>query len=392
MSLENRIALLERPASPHLGLDDLRDDGRVARAPGVTVVRGRHAVADMGPVLMELSLRSGQTGVMDALEVLLDAPAARVKIPHLVLVGVRGAVEPEEATADNLAGVVLIYEYRIAGRGTGVFATDDLDGERNVIAPAEIRTEVAEIACRTLVDAGAIVAMISLEGSAEAVRRPMPEAGIACRMAMRRRQAPRYLLLGDTFDSTLARLGDDTRRNLRRYRRRVERDFGAQFEANVEMSFDEFLAMNRASTHPLEKGVAAWRYDLLKAVAAPVFCGVRSTDGQWLSLLGGRRRPGVIDIDWQMNLAGLPRYSLSTVMRSFLLEHEIAQGTGRLMFVGGTPHPMRHSFVCADALDVIVQRRSASAWLLRRLSGHIFPEKNSLGQALRDETLHWTDW
>jgi len=52
---------------------------------------------------------------------------------------------------------------------------------------------------------------------------------------------------------------------------------------------------------------------------------------------------------------------------------------------------MRHSFVCADALDVIVQRLSASAWL-RRLSGHIFPEKNSLGQALRDETLHWTDW
>src|ERR1035438_4053551 len=96
-----------------------------------------------------------------------------------------------------------------------------------------------------------------------------------------------------------------------------------------------------------------------------VFCGVRAADGRWLSLVGGRRRPGAVALDWQMNLAGLQRYSLCTAMRAFLLEYEIAQGTRRVFFEGGTPHSMRHSFACTDVVDIIVQRRSASAWLLR---------------------------
>jgi hypothetical protein len=53
---------------------------------------------------------------------------------------------------------------------------------------------------------------------------------------------------------------------------------------------------------------------------------------------------------------------------------------------------MRHSFVSVDAVDVIAQRRSATAWLLRKLSRWILPEKNSLGQALRDGNLRWTKW
>jgi hypothetical protein len=256
----------------------------------------------------------------------------------------------------------------------------------------EIRTEVAEVACGKLLQMGAIAALISLDGGTQAMRRATAVANAQARIATRRRSVPRYLPLGGTFDATLATLGDDTRRNLRRYRRRVEWDLGAHFVAEVEMSRDRFLAVNRASTHPLEEAVAVWRYDLLTKVAGPVFCGVRAADGRWLSLLGGRRRPGIIDIDWQMNLAGMPRYSLSTVMRSFLLEHEIAQGTGRLAFVGGTPHPMRHSFVCSNATDVIVQRQSARAWLLRRLARWIFPKKSFLGQALRDKSLRWTAW
>jgi hypothetical protein len=121
-----------------------------------------------------------------------------------------------------------------------------------------------------------------------------------------------------------------------------------------------------------------------------MFAGVRARNGRWLSLIGGRRHMQVTEIDWQMNLAGLPRYSLSTVMRSFVLEHEVGLGTTRLAFTGGTPHPMRHSFVCVDAVDVIALRRSASGWLLRRLAWWLFPEKNFLGQALRDRQLHWS--
>lgn len=328
---------------------------------------------------------------MDALELFLGAPSALKKQPHLLLVGLRRGVEPIVATADDVAGAVLIYQYRVAGFGTGVFATDDINGERTVIAPAGIRAEVAQLACSALMENGAIAALISFEGSAE-VRWPLAETGIACRIATRRRSVPRYLPLAGTFESTLATLGDDTRRNLRRYRRQLERDFDARFVANVEMGREEFLAMNRASTHPLEESITAWQYNVMAEIAVPVFCGVRAADGRWLSLLGGRRRPGLTEVDWQMNLAGLPRYSLSTAMRSFLLEYEISRGTRRLTFLGGTPHSMRHSFACVDAVDVVVLRRSVTAWLLRRLSRWTFPAKNFLGQALRDESLRWTPW
>ena len=157
------------------------------------------------------------------------------------------------------------------------------------------------------------------------------------------------------------------------------------------MDLDEFLAMNRAAINVLPESIAVWRFQALSRVAAPVFCGLRCTGGRWLSLLAGRRHPGVLDIDWQMNLAGLPRYSLCTAMRSFLLEHEIARGTGRLVFEGGTPHSIRHSFACVKASDVIVQRRSPKAWLLRQFSQWIFPETNFLRHTWRDQSLQWID-
>jgi hypothetical protein len=364
MGSENLSTILDRESNHLVRGEGRRSDARLALTPAVKVLRGQQSVAAMRLMLIELSLRSGQMGAMDALDLFLSAPSALKKEPYLLLVGLRAGVEPTAATADELDGAVLIWEYQV----------------------------VAEVACGKLLQMGAIAALISLDGGTQAMRRATAVANAQARIATRRRSVPRYLPLGGTFDATLATLGDDTRRNLRRYRRRVEWDLGAHFVAEVEMSRDRFLAVNRASTHPLEEAVAVWRYDLLTKVAGPVFCGVRAADGRWLSLLGGRRRPGIIDIDWQMNLAGMPRYSLSTVMRSFLLEHEIAQGTGRLAFVGGTPHPMRHSFVCSNATDVIVQRQSARAWLLRRLARWIFPKKSFLGQALRDKSLRWTAW
>jgi hypothetical protein len=171
----------------------------------------------------------------------------------------------------------------------------------------------------------------------------------------------------------------------------AETKLGVEFVPCVTMGRAEFMEMNHASTNPAEAEMAAWRYDSLRTVGQPVFCGLRAEDGRWLSLLGGRRRAAVVDVDWQLNLAGMPRYSLSTVMRAFLLEYEISQGTQQLVFEGGTPHPMRHSFAAVEVVDVIAERRSMSAWLLRRFARWIFPERNFLGQALREERSRWTE-
>ena len=186
-------------------------------------------------------------------------------------------------------------------------------------------------------------------------------------------------------------MGKHTRRNLRYYRRRLETEVGAVFVPSVAMGRDEFLEINRMSINPFPEALAMWRYDAIQRTPDSMVAGVKARDGRWLSLIGGRRYLQLAEISWQMNLAGLPRYSLSTVMRSYLLEHEIGLGTKKLTFIGGTPHSMRHSFTNVDAVDVIVQRRSVNAWLLRRLSRWIFPEKNFLGQTLRDKNVRWTN-
>jgi hypothetical protein len=392
MALVNNDVALGRALPRLYGRQGWREGEVVALTPPVAVLRGPQAVAEMRDLLVELCLRTGQAGAMDALEIFLNSPSARPKMPYLLLVGLRRTVHPGMVTVDDLDGAVLIYEYRIAGCGTRVFATDDVVGERTVIAPLSIRMEVAEIAGRTLVESGATVALISLEGNGTAPRKFAFEMGPPCRVATRTRSVPRYLPLAATYESTLATLGDDTRRNFRRYRRRLENDFGAEFVPNVQMTREQFFAMNRASTNPLSEEVAVWRYETMAKNTRPVLCGLRDEDGRWLSLLGGFRRGSALHIDWQLNLSGLPRYSLTTVMRAFLMEYEIAQGSSKLVFEGGTPHPMRHSFACVSAVDVIVQRKSLGAWLLRKLSRWIFPPKNFLGHTLRDEHLRWSEW
>ena len=364
---------------------------RASSTSRVHLLRGRSAVAAMSQMLDQLSRRTAQAGAMHWLQYSLDTPTAMQKIPILLLVGLDPGVRPANVTADDVLGAVLLYEYRVAGRGIRVFATDDTTGQRTVIAPPHIRSHVAEAAAQALVDVGALAVMITFEGNGQDRSAPSPQRlTAACELAKRTRSVPRHLLLAESHKATLASLGRHTRRNLRYYRRRLESDMGAFFVPAVEMDRKEFLAINRASTNPVSDSLAAWRYDSTHRTPGTLFAGVRAQNGLWLSLIGGRRHMRVTEIDWQMNLAGLPRYSLSTVMRSYILQHEVELSTEKLAFTGGTPHSMRHSFDCVDAVDVVALRRSPVGWILRRMSRWIFPEHNFLGHALRDQHLRWS--
>jgi hypothetical protein len=361
----------------------------------VHVLRGSARLAAMRPMLAELSRRTGQENALDSLEYLLGGPTMRGKTPYLVLVGLRAGVSGELATAGDLEGAVLLHEYQIAGRGARVFATHDITGQRTVFAPAAIRIQVAQIAACALAEQGALMALISIEGKVqpeglEGLQELSADLHSSCRLALRTRAMPHDLVVEASFQATLANLGKHTRRNLRYYRRRAEADLGSTFVPQVEISLPEFLEMNRNSTNPGSDSDAAWRYECL-ADLGRVIAGVKAGNGQWLSLVGGRRYGGVTQIEWQMNRAGLPRYSLSTVMRSYLLEHEAESGTVRLIFLGGTPHSMRHSLAKTDVLDLLVVRRSLPARLLLRFAGWIFPKSNFLGNVLQDADLIWRE-
>jgi hypothetical protein len=354
---------------------------------GILILRGREAVLSRLGMLNELCERTGQAGATRWLDHQMRTPTERKKIPTLVLVGRGASVGAESAT--DLRGAVILYEYKFAGWGVNIFAADDSSGQRVVIAPKHLREEVVEEVCDALVKQGALAVMMTYDGQMERDSKGVRGNSARCERATRARNIPLYLPLGATFEATLASLGKHTRRNLRYYRRRAEGTLGTEFVPRAALSRSEFLEINRSSIDPVSDELARWRYDEFAHASEVLFAGVRSRDGRWLSLIGGRRYGQVTEIDWQMNLAGLPRLSLSTVMRCYLLEHEIGLGTGKLFFNGGTPHSMRHSFVRVDVVDAIALRESPVGRMLRTLAQLLKPKRNFLAQALYDPQIRW---
>jgi hypothetical protein len=101
-------------------------------------------------------------------------------------------------------------------------------------------------------------------------------------------------------------------------------------------------------------------------------------------------------LHWQMNAAGFEKDSLGTVMRSYLLEHEAALGARMLVIYGGTVHSMGNSFVHEQVTDLVVQRRSVGALVLRLLAKVACKldemrgrKKNFLARLIAEEDLDW---
>ncbi len=123
----------------------------------------------------------------------------------------------------------------------------------------------------------------------------------------------------------------------------------------------------------------------------PSLMGLKDGAGQWLSILGGRRYGGRSEILWQMNRDGHAVDSLSTVMRSYFIEHEIAQGSTRLYIEGGTPQPIRFSFVEEKLMDLAVVRRSALGTMMKRMARYYISRDNELANILDETDLCWRD-
>ncbi len=194
-----------------------------------------------------------------------------------------------------------------------------------------------------------------------------------------------------TFDATLANIGQRTRSNLRYYRRRAEKQLGCTFLPEIQITREELLAFNEQCMYAVPASVAGWRYDSLKELAVPLMMGLKDGEGRWLSMLGGRRYGGRSEILWQLNRDGYATDSLSTVMRSYFIEHEIGQGSTRLYIEGGTPQPIRFSFVEEKLIDLAVVRHSPLGEMMARLARYYISPDNELANMLDAQDLCWQE-
>jgi hypothetical protein len=366
-----------------------------------TIVSGRKNILAMKGLLVDLSRRHGQQGAMDHLEYFLDSKESRIKEPHLVLIGER--LRSAGISTQTVLGAVLLYEHRVLGFRTKIFVAEDGSGRRTLLAPARVRLLFARLAAEALMNAGARAAtqsfcdinplpVLDQEPSQRAKKDHWTYATY-------RRVARSYLPLEPTMDATMARIGQRTRSNMRYYRRRAVAQLGCEFVDKVQIGRAEFLAFNRECAFCVRDSIAEWRYDSLHKFEATFLYGIRDKDGRWLSLIGGRHYDDAVEMDWQMNRQDLPAYSLSAVMRCFLMEHEIGRGSKRFFIDGGTPHPLKLSFATHTVHDLAVARRSRVVWMIRRsvpvmlkIVNRFAPKSNYALRLLTDPGVVWRPW
>jgi hypothetical protein len=364
----------------------------------IHIVRGGDSILRLQQVLADLSERCGQPGVMDDVGYFLSKPGTFRRVPHLLLFSRTSSLDLERVTANDLLGAVLVYKYMVLGCGIGTFSTNDRSGRGTLVAPAALRSTMAEMVIRRLMDGGALAVLISFRDGEAANERENSNKSLLfgnsadnhkrARWVWRERETPDYLPLQETYDGTLGKIGQRTRRNMRYYRKRAEGELGCTFVPLVRINKREFLDFNRDCMYAVSTKVAIWRYDSLKDLGAPLFMGIKDRDGRWLSLLGGRRHHAGTEILWQMNRGGLSAYSLSIVMRSYFIEHEIAHGMTKLYMEGGTAHPMRFSFNNDKVTDLVVIRRSRLALLVPKLVRLFIKPDNELALMLLDKSLY----
>jgi Acetyltransferase (GNAT) domain len=299
----------------------------------VQVLRGARAMEGIGPEVEELRQRTGQS---DNPLLCLDFFLGRVQIfprnqPVLLLVRSQGRLE----------GVVYLLEKTVCGVPTGYLrGFDHLTGESSVIAQEQVRASLLQIAVQQLfVQTRARVAWATVCQGATKSLTALEQVQPYLRVEASSLSREHRLKLGETFDATLSRFGPHTRRNLRYYRRRAEKDLNASFHAELghEESQEALEHLKHGCFQPFPDSVADWwKMDALLHTRPGYFAMGLRANGQWISYLVGIRTGRMTYVLMQINHNAFSRYSLSTAMRSYFFEHEILRGQGEIKFVNGT--------------------------------------------------------
>src|SRR5258706_113939 len=239
------------------------DAAETISAATIHIVRGCDSILRLQRVLADLSVKCGQPGVMDDVGYFLSKPGTLRRVPHLLLFSKAAVLDLERLTAEDLLGAVLLYRYMVLGCGIGMFSTNDRSGRGTLVAPAPLRSAMAEMATRSLMDQGALAVLISFRDGAAGGNKVLGSSTAddkTARWAWRQRETPDYLQMEESFDATLAKIGTRTRRNMRYYRKRAGAELGCVFLPRVEIGKREFLDFNGECMHAVSAKVAAWRY------------------------------------------------------------------------------------------------------------------------------------
>ena len=239
--------------------------------------------------------------------------------------------------AGQLWGVALLSFRQKLGVPLGLVKAGNSCGQGAAIASSENRIAVMEVAARVLLSRPlAHTVILSLWTQQFAPNSRKAVAGVRGQWLFR--EARVRLDLSGGLEATMNRVGYKMRRNLRYYRRRAETDYGCQFLSDLDSE-----QRRQAVDALFDKGVfhgdarrGRQIHAALQATPGRFAMGLQGKDGEWLSYITGWRDSAGTHIDWQRSRDDYKGASLSTVMRAYLLEHEVERQSAAIHFVGGT--------------------------------------------------------
>jgi hypothetical protein len=289
-----------------------------------------------------------------------------------------------------LAGAMLVTRYGGLLRPLRLYSTVNRTGRRTVFGAPGDRLEIAAAAALFLLDRGACYINVDVAtGLPEmddnlgwkqtraivALRMKALAAGthIPCEWTLGRKQRQFELPLGTAYEAAIARMNKRSRKNIKQTRGYAVRDLGVEFVANAKLSLDELQDLNEAAKYGVGAETARWRHGSTERFANVFLSGLKDRDGRWLAVAGARRNGSEVELDWQMNREDYTRYSLSMVLRGFLIEDEIARGTKTLLIEGATRQGISSAFEVRHVANLALRRRSW--WLppLEHVLRRLFP-------------------
>lgn len=312
------------------GVGDL-DTGRRASPQlyNYSILTNENAIEALTPQITGLLNQTGQVDVRLEPGYFLVHNVER-SAPAVVLIGQNNQV----------AAVLYGRHRRLLGIKTGVVECGDYYGDCAIIAQPDFKPAAAALGALKLLELPGIhTVRVSLKigerNEIATIESIVRRARVRSRILSQPVQ--HSLVLENTFEGFLNKLGSHTRRNLRVYRRRVEQQgwrfhprLGpAEVEAGVR-TLERQQGKYGGSAHYLDCCCAT-----LKKVPGSFYAGVCTGTGEWVSLAGGWLRNDRYFMLIQLNDARHWHDSVSTVMRSYLIEHLIGSGVKIMIFIDG---------------------------------------------------------
>lgn len=273
------------------------------------------------------------------------------------------------------AAAVLLYGRNQFGLPTGVIKGGNLSGDGIVVAAAGQRVAAVQTAAAAVLRLPWVhTVMTSVRGAGSTSASTLDAAPVGC--GWFGREVSTDLSLEGGFEGFLSRLRPRSRRNYYYFRRRAERELGLSFVPNLQAD-DAIRAVEElhgASMYPAPRGRSRRFEAAIRQTPGSFAMGVRTPAGQWVSYLSGWRQKEGTFVEWQLNRHELMAASLSTVMRTYFLEHEAARGVKRVVFVGGTSDALGRYCAPDGCLDLIATRTGIRGWLGQKLMLRMRPQ------------------